>query len=354
MLKSEQFMKQLTIGKLAELTGTTADTLRYYEKMKLIKATSRSGAGYRLYNESAVSVVRFIRGAKALNFTLVEIRQLLTLSTSDQASCAEVLKQTESKIMEAEAKILELKEIKKVLSQLVKACPGDGTSTKACPILDHIKQKAKTLAAVALVVILTGYTTDPAEAKPISYVGGVMAMQENDETGHTLSMDYTIDPSLAMGLYAKKEENQSKDFTTVGPQVNYLVKRWNMPDGQANIFNMTGAGVSQWHGDDEFSAWTGILADYETRRVFTSYEIRGMYAGDFEKSLWQRARVGVAPYLANYDDLNTWFMVQVDDHPAKEDTVVVTPLVRFFYKTTLVEAGYSSNDHVMFNWVLQF
>jgi hypothetical protein len=136
--------------------------------------------------------------------------------------------------------------------------------------------------------------------------------------------------------------------------VNYLIKRWNLPGAQGNIFGMTGAGVSRFKGDDEFSAWTGILADYETRRIFTSYEIRGMYAGDFEKSVWQRARVGFAPYLANYEDLNTWFMVQVDHHPAKEDNVVVTPLVRFFYKTTLVEAGYSSNDHVMFNWVLQF
>ncbi|MBI1274515.1 MerR family transcriptional regulator [bacterium] len=345
-------MKELTIGKLAEITGTTADTLRYYEKMKLLKASSRSRAGYRLYEENAVSVVRFIRGAKALGFTLVEIRQLLTLSTSDQASCAEVLKHTEGKIIEAEAKILELKAIKKVLSQLVKACPGDSTSAKACPILDHIQKKAKSLVILA-VAIASFSLPGEAESKPISYVDGFMVMQENDETGHTLSMDYTIDPKLALGLYAKKESGD-KDFTTIGPQVNYLVKRWNMPDGQANIFSMTGAGVSHWKGDDEFSAWTGILADYETRRIFTSYEIRGMFAGDFEKSIWQRARVGFAPYLANYDDLNTWFMVQVDYHPAKEDNVVVTPLVRFFYKTTLVEAGYSSNDHVMFNWVLQF
>lgn len=49
-------MNQLTIGKLAELTCTTADTLRYYEKMELLKASSRSRAGYRLYDQSAVSV----------------------------------------------------------------------------------------------------------------------------------------------------------------------------------------------------------------------------------------------------------------------------------------------------------
>ncbi len=347
-------MKQLTIGKLANLTGVSADTLRYYEKMKLITATSRSTAGYRLYNAEAVNVVRFIRGAKELNFTLDEIRQLTALTSSDKATCAQILKHTESKIKQAEQRILELKEIRKVLKQLAEQCPADDSPLDCCPILDHINRKTK-FAIAALVFAAVGFFGMPqsAEAKPISYVDGFMVMQENDETGHTLSLDYTIDPKLAVGLYAKKESGD-KDFTTVGPQVNYLVKRWNMPDGQANIFSMTGAGVSQWHGDDQFSAWTGILADYETRRIFTSYELRGMYAGDFEKSVWQRARVGFAPYLANYDDLNTWLMVQVDDHPAKDDTVVVTPLVRFFYKTTLVEAGYSSNDHVMFNWVLQF
>jgi len=210
--------------------------------------------------------------------------------------------------------------------------------------------KLLTIKIPAIAIVLLPHY---AEAKPISYVGGVMAMQENDETGHTLSLDYTLSPNYAVGLYAKEEEN-GKHFDTIGPQLNTLIKRWNMPDGQANIFNMTGAGDSHYHGSDNFSAWSSILADYESRRVFTSYEIRGMYADHVETSVWQRARVGVAPYLANYDDLNTWFMVQVDDHPAKNQSFVVTPLVRFFYKTALVEAGYSSNHHVMLNWQWQF
>ncbi len=347
-------MKQITIGKLAELTGVSTDTLRYYEKMKLITAASRSPSGYRLYKPEEVNVVRFIRGAKELNFTLDEIRQLTAMKSSDKATCSQILEHTESKIKQAEKRILELKEIRKVLKQLAKQCPADDSPLDCCPILEHINRNSKVIAVIASLSLSTLLAfPQKAEAKPISYVDGFMVMQENDETGHTLSLDYTIDPKLAVGLYAKKESG-SMNFTTVGPQVNYLIKRWNMPDGQANIFNMTGAGVSHWHGDDEFSAWTGILADYETRRIFTSYEIRGMYAGDFEKSVWQRARVGFAPYLANYDDLNTWLMVQVDHHPAKEDNVVVTPLVRFFYKTTLVEAGYSSNNKAMFNWVLQF
>ncbi len=213
-----------------------------------------------------------------------------------------------------------------------------------------IKEKRGSILAASVIITLMAA---PAGAKPLSYPGGLMVMQENDETGHTLSLDYTLSPRYAVGLFAKRESG-GMEFTTVGPQVNVLLKRWNMPDGQANIFTMTGIGNTNYKGTDNFSAWSSLLADYETRRVFTSYELRGMYADTIETSLWQRARVGVAPYVANYDDLNTWLMLQVDHHPAKDDTFVVTPLVRFFYKTTLAEVGYSSNHRVMFNWVLQF
>src|SRR5689334_11981337 len=99
----------------------------------------------------------------------------------------------------------------------------------------------------------------PAQAKPLSYPGGTMVMQENDETGHTLSLDYTVTPRYAVALYAKKESG-GDDFMTVGPQINTLIKRWNFPDGQGNIFNMTGAGVSHEGNDNALAVWTGFLA----------------------------------------------------------------------------------------------
>jgi DNA-binding transcriptional MerR regulator len=136
-------MKQSTIGTLAELTGVSVETLRYYEKIKLIAPGARSAKGYRLYNPDAVRVIRFIRGAKELNFTLDEIHRLLALKGSDKATCAQILKHTEAKIHEAETRILELKEIKKALKQLTKQCPADNTPTDRCPILDYIGKKAK-------------------------------------------------------------------------------------------------------------------------------------------------------------------------------------------------------------------
>lgn len=193
----------------------------------------------------------------------------------------------------------------------------------------------------------------PAQGKPISYVGGTMVMQENDETGHTLNVDYTFDPYFALGLYSKYEIG-GNEFWMAGPQLNTLLKRWNLPDGQGNIFSMTGAGLARQGSRNEPAAWLTLLADYETRRLFFSYEPRFMYARNIEQSVWQRAYAGFAPYLADYEQLNTWLLIRVDHHPAKNDHFVVTPVIRFFYKTIWLEAGYSSNNHVMVNWTVQF
>jgi len=206
---------------------------------------------------------------------------------------------------------------------------------------------------ILLILITTFATAIGSEAKPLSYVDGTMVMQENDETGHTLSLDYTFTPTEAFGVYIKQEEN-GKEIFMFTPEINTLLKRWNLADGQGNIFNMSGAGVATYRGNNQPSLWTAFLADYESRRWFLSYEPRFVWDGNIEKSVWQRARIGFAPYLANYDDLNTWIMFQVDHHPAKHDHFVATPLIRIFYKTCLFEVGYSSNQHIMLNWQIQF
>jgi hypothetical protein len=202
-------------------------------------------------------------------------------------------------------------------------------------------------------LVLTSIFAPLAPAKPLSYVGGTMVMQENDETGNTLTVDYTFNPHFALALYAKRDIG-GKEFYTIGPQLNTLIKRWNLPNGQGNIFSMTGAGTSRQGSNSQPAAWAALLADYETRRLFLSYEPRLMYAEAIETSFWQRAHVGFAPYLADYDQLNSWLLLRFDHHPAKEGHFVVTPMVRFFYKTIWLEAGYSSNNHLMLNWALQF
>ena len=211
----------------------------------------------------------------------------------------------------------------------------------------------KTPYQLSFCLVLTSIFAPLAPAKPLSYVGGTMVMQENDETGYTLSIDHTVTPRFSLGISTKYEIG-GDEFYTAGPQLNMLLKRWNLPDGQGNIFGSTGAGIARQGSDNQPAAWAALRADYETRRVFFSYEPRVLYAGDIEKSFWQRASAGFAPYLADYEHLNTWLLIRADHHPAKRDAFVVTPFIRFFYKTIWLEAGYSSNNHVMVNWTVQF
>src|SRR5947207_9501533 len=115
---------------------------------------------------------------------------------------------------------------------------------------------------IPLILVTTFATALVSEAKPLSYVGGTMVMQENDETGHTLSLDYTFTPTNAFGVYFKQEEN-GKEILMLTPEFNTLLKRWNLPDGQGNIFNMTCAGLAHYHGNNQPWLWTAFLADYE-------------------------------------------------------------------------------------------
>ena len=121
---------------------------------------------------------------------------------------------------------------------------------------------------------------------------------------------------MAVAFHAQ-EHTRGSPFVMLGPQLNLLLKRWNLADAQGNIFTMTGAGATIYRGDMRPAVWTGVLVDYETRSIFLSYEGRLMYAKDLEKSAWQRARVGVSPVPGNYEDINTWLMVQVDRYDEK-------------------------------------
>lgn len=127
----------LTIGKLAKATNASIDTIRYYERMGLVSPDARSAHDYRMYEESAINRLRFIKNAQHLGFSLSEIEKLLTFGTSKDSTAAEVLKLTEGKIQTHKNKIKELQKIQTVLIDLAKKCSGDGPASE-CPILKSL------------------------------------------------------------------------------------------------------------------------------------------------------------------------------------------------------------------------
>lgn len=130
----------LTIGKLAARTELSTNTLRFYEREGLLAPGSKSPSGYRLYDDSAVARVRFIKHAQQCGFTLAEINELLTLRSRASACCNDVRTLAVEKKLQLEAKIRSMKVMSQALDLLIEDCPDQGRPVADCPILGAMEQ----------------------------------------------------------------------------------------------------------------------------------------------------------------------------------------------------------------------
>ena len=133
-------MSYLKIGELAQKTETSTETLRYYESEGLLPAPRRSASGYRLYTEPDVGRVHFIRRARAMDFSLKEIGELLSLQVGKEAAtCGEVKSLAEHKLAAIDEKIAELKKMKAALQLVTESCAGGQESAVHCTILNALE-----------------------------------------------------------------------------------------------------------------------------------------------------------------------------------------------------------------------
>lgn len=127
---------KLTIGKLAREAGVSVDTVRYYERGGLLQPAAHSQAGYRLYTPDELRILRFIRRAQALGFSLAEVAELLELvrTSGDRARVRDVATR---RLADMEEKLVRLAALRDSLARLVEACRGRG-SVDDCPIIEAV------------------------------------------------------------------------------------------------------------------------------------------------------------------------------------------------------------------------
>ena len=132
----------VTIGRLAKDVGVNIQTIRYYERLKLLAPTARMPSGYRLYGTAEVQRLRFIKNAQALGFTLQEIMDLLNLRVSSAARCGDVQQKAAAKLAAVEVKVLDLQALARALRSLIRTCRA-GQPTNRCPILKSLEKKGR-------------------------------------------------------------------------------------------------------------------------------------------------------------------------------------------------------------------
>ena len=125
----------MSIGELAKKADVSVETLRFYERERLLPSPERSPGNYRQYGNDAVHRMRFILNAKNLGFTLDEIRELLRTSENPSADAGDFHSIAKRKIDWIDLRIKKLREMRDVLAEAVEACPGHGAGKSECPVL---------------------------------------------------------------------------------------------------------------------------------------------------------------------------------------------------------------------------
>jgi MerR family mercuric resistance operon transcriptional regulator len=131
-------MSEMTIGRLARSAGVNVETIRYYQRLKLLEEPPKPPGGVRRYSVNAVSRVRFIKRAQELGFSLAEIRRLLRLG--EPQTCGEARALAAEKLGLVEARVADLVRLRGVLQELIGHC--DRRRGKiACPIIESLARQ---------------------------------------------------------------------------------------------------------------------------------------------------------------------------------------------------------------------
>ena len=126
--------ENLPIGALSRLSGVNIETIRYYERVKMLPAPPRTAGGRRIYDANDLRTLVFVRRSRELGFSLEEIRALLRLGSPQRASCREVREIAAGHLQDIRAKLSDLRKLERLLARTVARCSGN--TAPDCPVLD--------------------------------------------------------------------------------------------------------------------------------------------------------------------------------------------------------------------------
>ncbi len=135
-------MPNLKIGSLADRTGTNPPTIRYYEKIGLLRSADRQAGGQRVYGDADVKQLTFIRCCREFGFSLDQVRSLVALVHDPKSSCTHARDLAAEHLMAVRAKLAELKALERSIAAFVASCDAScaGGPGPDCVILDDLSK----------------------------------------------------------------------------------------------------------------------------------------------------------------------------------------------------------------------
>ena len=201
-----------------------------------------------------------------------------------------------------------------------------------------------------ILILVSSYK---ALSHPVSFKDATSIMSFNDGEMNEILLTYSLSHKLALGHTYIKEDNSELYV----PRVNWLAHRWNNENSQGNLYLSAGAGIERYNNENANVRLAEFVADWESRKYYTYYEHLHLLRENKNNPIWpqrddnhSKLRLGFAPFLADYSDLNIWFITQFSKH--NEENTKTTQFMRFYIKNVLWEIGADLNGGFAFNFMI--
>jgi hypothetical protein len=194
-------------------------------------------------------------------------------------------------------------------------------------------------------------------AGPMGFKESVMVMGDFSPNWQEAFLNYAITSRDALGVEGLSARSDDKRLAREAASLTYtrLVKRWNLPDAQANWWLIGGVGYVK--GNDFAGSKTmftpGVQVDYETTRVYLAATARGYRATGLNHD-FASVRAGFSFYEVGYDEIQPWFILEARNMNGLSDKTETTPMVRLIANRFFVEAGVTNNRQTRFNFMYIF
>lgn len=133
--------KQFTISQLAEIVGVPTTTVRYYERVGLLKPEDRSAGNYRLYSDESLRRLKFIRAAQAVGFVLDDVKELLGRADQEPPPCRDVQALIEQRLADIDEKLKDLRHVQRVLKSSLAKC-RETEQAGCCHVIETLRRKS--------------------------------------------------------------------------------------------------------------------------------------------------------------------------------------------------------------------
>ncbi len=190
-------------------------------------------------------------------------------------------------------------------------------------------------------------------AHPVSYKDAVGIMSYNNSQMNEILLTYSLNHRFALA-HTSIREKKSEFYIH---RLNWLAKRWNNDDSQGNLYLSAGAGLEKYDNATSNVRLGEVIADWESRKYYTYLEHLYMFRDNKNNPIWPeqddnhtKLRLGFAPFLADYNDLNIWFIAQLTKH--NTENTETTQFLRFYIKNVLWEVGADLNGGFAFNFMI--